>query len=348
MFDWAQYFYLHDTEDLLSESLGGDYFSAITGRKALKMAEKKTKTISYHRAEYNIENPQTINLGICIKQATDNLKTAIERTIPRSGGQFIRLAMYKTDDDHGHYLHLTADTPGEAASIVPKVDPKTTTFQVATTPPPAGAEFMDGDAFVYVKGNHICVCATTLKVGAVAQFFYQFFDAANIRKDADQFHFVNAPDAARLSRIANTGVKSIELKTSLYSATLDYNKRKGQVLSVFLPVSKFFKAIFGSEHDVTEDALRVAVELSSDRRARGITVGQKRLNDVAVKLLEAEQDDDDFVIVLNNKEKIKPGEIFLKTTVEIEVKGKSVDRDQAWGKLLEYYKNLVKSGAFSH
>jgi hypothetical protein len=312
------------------------------------MVEKRTKTISYHRAEYTIDNPQTITLGSCIKQATDSLKTASQRTISRSGGQFIRLAMHKADNDHGHYLHLTADTPGEAASIVPKIDLQTTTFQVGTTLPPVGSEFMDGDAFVYVKGNHICICATTLKVGAVAQFLYRFFEIAKIRKDADQFHFVNAPDAARMARIASTGVKSIELKTSLYSATMDYNKRKGQVFSVFLLVSKFFKAMLGSEHDVTPDALRVMITLSSDKRAHGLIIGQKRLNIVATNVLETEQDDDEFTIALNNGEKIKPGEMFLKTKVDIAVKGKSVDRDEAWEKLAEYYKSLVKNGAFSH
>lgn len=309
------------------------------------MAETRQKTISYHRAEYQIDVPDSISLAACIKDATDKRQTVTERTILRSNGQIVRIATHRIDQNKGHFLHLTADTPGEPASIVPIVDDAAKEVLVETTAPPEGSEFMDGDAFLYVRDNDICICATTISVAAIRQFFVKFFENAKIRKDAGMFDLLNATDTARLARIINSGVKTIEIKSSLYNASMTYRKRKSEPVGALDVVSRFFKAIFANEHDVTEDALRVAVTLTSDGRAKGLVVGQKRLNDLATIMLEKEEDDDDFVIVLNNKEKILPGEIFLRTKVDIAVKGKSVDRDKAWQKVLDYYNGLLGTGA---
>jgi len=77
------------------------------------MADQRTKTVSDRRAEWFIDKPETINLGMCIAEAVKNCTTAASRTIKRGDDQEIRLAAIVTDEDDGHYLHLTVDTPGE-------------------------------------------------------------------------------------------------------------------------------------------------------------------------------------------------------------------------------------------
>src|SRR5262245_43028230 len=111
------------------------------------MAEKREKTLSYRRAEWLSAIPRGTTLESCLRDAHNTLKTVDERTIVRDSGQCIRSANKLARRDGGFFLHLTADTPGEEASVVPKKG-NVETIEVGTTSAPADAEFMDGDAFL--------------------------------------------------------------------------------------------------------------------------------------------------------------------------------------------------------
>lgn len=308
------------------------------------MAEERTKTLSYHRAEYFCDNPSSINLGLCIKQATDKRHTISDRTISTRSGQYIKMAHFQPESEGGYFLHLTVETPGERASIVPKVAAEVTEFKVGTLPPPNDAEFMDGDAFVYVRRNDACLCTTTIRDGAVRYFLQKFFEESQIRKDAGQFHFLNALDASKIA-LLHKGVKQIELMGTLYRASIDYQKRKGQAVGIFDLISKQYKAILGKPDDFTDDSIRVEVVLKVDRRRKGgIVLGHKRLTELATGIIEHQEKDDEYVIITKDDEKIKPSEIVLHSTAEIGSIGKSVDREQAWGALFRYYNSLTESG----
>jgi len=137
----------------------------------------------------------------------------------------------------------------------------------------------------------------------------------------------------------------IELMGSLYKASIDYHKRKDKAVGALDILSRHFKAVFGAGHDVTDDALRVIVTLKVDRRHRGgISLGYKRLEELAVNVIENQEKDDEYVIVTKDGERIKPSEIVLHSIVEIDGIGKSVDRDQAWEALLNYYNGLAEAG----
>jgi hypothetical protein len=131
------------------------------------MADQRKKTLSYHRAEFFVDDKGAINLGMCIKQATDKVSVP-NRFVQRPDGRTTRLAHFKTDEEKGCFLHLTVDTPGEHTSVVQKTLEDTVEIKVSTIPPPNDAEYMDGDAFLYVRGNNICLCATTVRTTSIA------------------------------------------------------------------------------------------------------------------------------------------------------------------------------------
>jgi hypothetical protein len=120
----------------------------------------------YRRAEWLADRPNGVTLESCLRDAHNTLKTVDERTIIRDSGQCIRSAKKLAPRDGGIFVHLTADTPGERTSVVPKKR-DTAEMDVATVAAPPDAEFMDGDAFLYVNGDHVCMCATGLRDGAV-------------------------------------------------------------------------------------------------------------------------------------------------------------------------------------
>lgn len=310
------------------------------------MADPRKKTISYHRAEYYIAQKSSINLGMCIKQATDRLVTVSQRSISRAGGRIMRLAHFHPDDQKGYFLHLTVDTPGEHTSIVPKFSEEDVEVKVGTLAPPNDSEYMDGDAFLYVRGDDICLCVTTVKTQSIVLFLREFFIFAAIRKDAKDFNFRHAVDTAKLAIIQRSGVKHITLKGTLFEASLNHQKRKDKARGLLGVLSSHIRALSGTPHAVADDALRVELTLTVDKRHKGgITLGYSRLKAIAEDLVQGDDDVDDYLIITNNGEEIKSSEIVLRTHVGIDSMGKSVQRDAAWTALADYYDTLSKNGS---
>jgi hypothetical protein len=305
---------------------------------------QREKTVSYRRAEWLNDDPSSINLAMCLKQAAEKLTTVDERTIVRANGQYVRVVSMKPSKG-GYLLHLTADTPGESASIVPKKAVAADEIQVRTAAPPSGAEFMDGDAFLYVNGNDVCFCTTGLRDSTIRQVLQDLFKLAAIRKDATQFDLLKIADVSKIKLLNSQGVAEIELRATLSTAAVSYNRRKQQPQSIVGAAAKQLKAIFGKEYDVTSDALRVMLILKADRRRKGITLGDKRLKTLATSIINDQEDDDEYVIVTKGGQRIGPKEILMRSTVRIDSIGKSVQRDKAWKELQGFYEALESAGA---
>jgi len=159
------------------------------------MAQKE-KTVSYRRATWLSEHEGSINLAGCIKLALTKLLDVNARTFLRDNGQVMTLAKYQPDSHGGYYLHITAETPGEPASILPKRRRAKDEIEVGTAAPPSDSEFMDGDAFVYVRGNDVCLCGTAMQDSTVRYFLQELFKLAKIRQDATQFDRMHPAKAA--------------------------------------------------------------------------------------------------------------------------------------------------------
>lgn len=308
------------------------------------MADKRDKVIGYRRALWFNEHPETINLAMCISHAATKLPVIKDRTVVR-GDQELKLASLQPDSAKGFYLHITIETPGDSTSVVPAVAATAETVEVSTMPPPNNGEFMDGDAFVYVRGNDVCLCTTGCTDNTIRWFLAELFMKAKIRKDADQFDIVKAASLNKASMIHSIGVKEIVLKSTIFSASSHYLKRKGQPAGLLYELSRVFKADIGAQNDSNEDALSVAITLTLDERRKGITLGEARMKQMAERTLKHAEDGDEFVIVLLDGQQIRPDEIYVKTTASIEGFGKSVVKYKAWEELKIFYAKLEANGA---
>lgn len=309
------------------------------------LATKKDKSLSYRRALWLNADPKSITLVSCIKQSTTKLGTVEERTVERDNGQRVRLSAMKVDSKGGVSLHLTVHMPGEEASVVPEKVAAESEIEVSTTAAPSGAEFMDGDAFLYVNGNDVCMCTTGMSDGAIQYFLQQLFKAAQIRGDATQFSLEKISDVNKIKLIQQQGIKEIEIRGMLYQATLSFNRRKDQPHSIIGAAAKQIRHVLGSDHDVNSDALQVGLTVKTDRRRTGLKLGERRVEALAKDIIRHQESDDDFVIVTKENQRIGPKEIFMKSTVAIDSKGKSVERDKAWRELSRFYQALDNAGA---
>jgi hypothetical protein len=316
---------------------------ASQGAEGEAMADKKEKTISYRRAIW-VEGKTGITLERCLKDALKNLKTIEERTVSQQG-QEKKIISSREPSNGGVLLHITADTPGEYASVVPKAAPGVAELDLDVAEPPGEGEWLDGDAFLFVRNDHMCVCTTGLRDAAITNFVHAFFQKADIRKDSDKFDLQKVADVSKLKMLHKQGVREIVLKATMFQATADYEKRKAQPFSIVSAAARQFKALIKKTNDYTRDGLQVYLSIRSDHRfKKDFKLGEKRIEDVAADIVRNAEHDDDFEIITKSGQKIGPREIFVRAKVLIDGEGKTVDRDKAWRELTNFHKRLLDTG----
>jgi hypothetical protein len=304
---------------------------------------KRDKTVSYRRAEW-LTGVMGLTLQKCLADALANQKTIDDRTIVK-GGTHTRIAKHKPVPSGGLFVHITSDTPGEAASVVPKALPTASELDLKIEQAPDDGEWLDGDAFLYVYGDHVCMCSTAIRDSTIQNYLFELFKKAKLRKDSIRFQLMKAADITKLKMLHNQGVKELEIRGTLYKVTADFEKRKAKVAGGLGAVGKHIANFFKKPNDVTPDALRVMITLKVDRRyGKGISLGEKRIEAMAADVVKNSADVDDFVIVTKTGQKISPREIFMRSKVAIDSDGKTVNRDKAWKELLTFFNQLISAG----
>lgn len=310
------------------------------------MAERREKTVSYRRAVW-VEDVKGIDLEWCIRDAHAKLKTVDERTIGYSGTLTMSAKQKnaRADGKGGLLLHLVTESPGEAASVVPKVPARTTDLDLKTEEPPADGEWLDGDAFVFVKGNHLCFCSTGIRDGAINWYLHELFKKAQIRRDSSRFDLLKAADITKLRLLHSQGVKEIEIKAMVTRAVANYEKRKATTYGAAGAAGKFLRTIWQALNDYTNGSLKLILSLKVDKRFGGVKLGEKRIEKLADDIVKSAEKGDDFSIITKTGQRITHNEIFIRSKVLIQSEGKTVDRDKAWNELVAFFNALASSGA---
>ncbi|MDE2164219.1 MAG: hypothetical protein KGJ53_13730 [Alphaproteobacteria bacterium] len=308
------------------------------------MPKVREKTLSYRRAEW-FGGASGITLERCVRDAHKALKNVGDRSIFH-GDQIARSAKQKDAAGGGMLLHITTETPGESASVVPKVAPTTEEIDLKTARPPTDGEWLDGDAFLFVKNDHVCICTTGIRDGAIRFFLHQFFRKAKIRKDAVNFDLMKVADMKKVKMLHSQGVKELVIRAAMYKAANSFVRRKSRAMSMAGAVAKHAKAILGKPNDVSPDGLRVLVTLKTDERfgKKAFALGEAEIETLAADVVNKPEEDDDYVIITKTGQKITPKEIFMRSRVSIESDGKTVRCDKAWNELVHFFNALNKAG----
>jgi hypothetical protein len=306
------------------------------------MEDMREKTISYRRAHWLNENP-TVTLEKYVRNANQKLAALTDRWV-LLGDQTVRLAKPKNAATGGLLLHLTTETEGEFASIVPKPMPTVTELDLKTQAPPNNAEWLDGDAFVYVADNHVCICTTAVPDSAIKHFFWEYFRKAKLTEEAHRFDLLKVADISKIKMLRTQGVKEVEIRASMFKASASYQKRKAQAISSLGSAVKHLKAIMGNANEVNPDAIRVCLTLKTDERAKGLVLGEKEIENIAADVVKNAEPGDEYVILTKSGQKITPHELFVRTKVEIERDGKTVRCADAWLELVKFFEEMKADG----
>lgn len=304
------------------------------------MPKHKTKTLSYRRAVWLEGSDKT--LETYLREAIKKKKTVSSRSFGKPGDQIVKGLVVRPLRAGGVILHITAETPGDPASVLSIAQDDNDNGTVSTAPAPVGTEFMDGDAFAYCRDDDVCICSSILRDASITWFCFEFFRSANLGENSIKFDLQKVADASKLAIIQNDGVKEIELGAGLYEATTTYQARKDKLSGALGTVGRHISALFGSDKHPRPDNLQVAVVLKADGRIKdGRVLGYRRINQLARSLIDGKED---YVIVTRKNQRITNDSISIKRVVEIEAHGKSVNSNAAWKALAEFYAELIESG----
>jgi len=321
-----------------------------------KSPEFKNKKLYYRRAKWEGQAKKT--LQAYLSEAHDLLDTVGKRSFAISHGAEIRGANYK--NDNGLYLQIASYIPGEATSIIDK-NKAAKQSNISAKPAPTGADYLAGDVFVYINGNHVILCPSGAREKVVETYFWHILRAIDKKDMAKTFELDKVARTSKLRMIKEEGVDEIELNTSLYEASLIHmDKTKPKVSGIKKSIANQVSAIFGKDSNLNEikerENLNVKVSIKFDGREaqkhkkepKFGEVGKKRLEKTAEQIIaEFEADNDNgFVIVTGANNRITSEEIRISDSFRIKTLGKSISKEATWVKLKQYYDRLNTEGVF--
>lgn len=319
-----------------------------------KSPEFKTKKFYYRRAKWEGQGKTT--LQSIMENAHVELDTVGKRTFEVASGAEIRGANFKNDD--GFYIQVASYVPGEATSIIDK-DKSAQVSDVSAQNAPSGKDYLDGDIFIYINGNHVILCPSGAREKIAEKYFWHVLRAFDNKDIARSFELDKVAKASKLKMIRDEGVKEVELDASLYEASLLHlDRTKPKVSGLKKAVADQVLAIFGKDKTLKEikekENLNLKISLKFDGREaqrhskepKFGEAGKKRLKRTAEQVISEfeKSHDDGFLIITGENNRITSEEIRVSDSVRVKTLGKSLSRESAWLNLKEYYKRLNSDG----
>lgn len=177
------------------------------------------------------------------------------------------------------------------------------------------------------------------------------------------FEMLKVAKADKIKVIQNEGVRSIDLNSSLYSASVDrLTKQQSEISNFMSKVAKDFKAILAkdntneelNEHINLNMKLLFSFDGATAYKNRNKVVdfgleGKQHLKQAATTVLNGVSEDDElgFSIITNGDTKISPSDIEVSSAVDINKQGKTINKTDAWKKLRTYYNELKEKGVLN-
>lgn len=316
----------------------------------------KNKKFYYRRAKWDDQGKQS--LESLLIDAHKLLDTVGKRTFEVSSGAEIRGASF--NDDGGLYLQIASYVPGESTSIIDK-SKRAKQSNVTAQTAPEGKDYLDGEVFVYIKGNHVILCPSGVRETVVETYVWHVLRAIEKKEIAKTFELDKVAKTNKLRMIKDEGVKEIDLNTSLYEASLIHMDQKNPKVSGWKKaLANQLSAVFSKDKDlkdITEkENLNVKVTIKFDgMEARRNSkdpefgkAGKKRLEKTAEQVIAEfdEEHENGFVIVTGAGNRITSDEIRVSDSFRVETLGKSLSKSAAWTKLKEYHDRLDADGVF--
>lgn len=158
-----------------------------------------------------------------------------------------------------------------------------------------------------------------------------------IPKEMDNFRLIATANREVAQQVYHEGVKKIHFNVGLYGETVRetiVKQLRPSLWDLFLKNEIPRRRI--------EDAANVTVELVIKLDARRSGLSPEDLVPLARRAVE--ENEDDVVIETAQGQRIRKGDLVLKTKVRVKAFAKTVHHNDAWDKMAEYFQYLESSG----
>lgn len=321
------------------------------------MNKRKSKKLYYRRATW--ENQGKSTLETLLKDAHDGLPTTGDRTFTSSSSEVKGARIYHSGK--GLFLQIASYVPGEPTSTIDK-NKSVKNATITAEPAPSGKDFLDGDVFVLVRGNHVILCPSGARESVATNYFFHVLHKAGKKKIANSLDLDRVAKTSKLNMIHEEGVKEVLLGTSLYDASLmQFDAKSSKISSFKALIAQQMERVFAKDPTLKEisdlENLNISLSIKFDGKEGrkkhlnpefGVA-GRKRLMKTSEKIIEEYDADDEegFVIVTGANNRITAEEVRVADSFSIETLGKSLSHLDAWEKLSKYYDQLENSGVLS-
>lgn len=306
--------------------------------------QTRSRTLYYRRASWINQNPPS--LQDVLDEAHAHLSTTSERTFSYQEGKTVGLAWKQKRNSHalGHLAYFVPDQP---TSLVP-IPSGHASDDTDEHPPPPGTNFLEGDIFYLVRDDQVLLCPSETREAALSAYFESLVDRRLGRSLAAAMSLEPVAQYDKVRLLEQEGVKKLRLKASLYEASVDHLERTTVRKTLLGTFTDTLRDLFRGDEELQDieakENLMVRLEISFDSRKRGGRLGKRRIEEIADKVVR-DGEKEGFSIVTGTGKILTPEEIRLSKQAYIRAHGRSVDRDDAWRKLEEYYRDLARAGA---
>ena len=341
-----------------------------------KIPESKLKRLFYRRAAWSvdgIENARlTDTLESVLKICHVKCKTTHSRSFSGSLGSQMHCAKYRPKDGGGLFFQIASYVPDQAASAIDKSSATSDNSDVSTVSAPDGKNFLDGDIFLFVNGNDVILLQSGVRENVALSYLSQMLEKNSYKREALSLQLLGIAEEDKVKMIQTQGVKSIELNASMYEASLLHmqkqqelaNKEKEiRIFDIPGELAESFKRLFAKDDMLKEideyENINIKISITFDGKEARLKknkntdgfgeLGKSRLEKVSEMIIQesAEDDVDGFTIITGDNNRIKANEIVVSDNFRIKTYGKSLDFNDAFAKLEEYYLQLKQRGTLS-
>lgn len=308
------------------------------------MPKSKSRTLFYRRVDW--VNGKGDSLEKYLSKAHNSLNTTSDRTFQHSDGEIQGLAIQHGDS--GILVHLAFYTPKQHSSLVP-VPSKAKSKNTSSIAPPEKHNYLDGDIFFLVKGNHIVLCPSGARESVALSYINQVLRKQAPENVVTRYSIEPVAKIDKVKLLQQEGVKKIALNSSLYEATMAYTERTTTKMSLLNSVAEEFLGLFKKDSDKElqnlgeMENLSVKLEISFDSRKKDGELGRQRLQETA-NMLISDEEDQGFTIITGGDNRLTADEIRISDKVSLTPHGNSVSRQSAFEALKIYMQDLYEAG----
>ncbi|MEL4429933.1 hypothetical protein [Shewanella mangrovisoli] len=330
----------------------------------LKKEKPKNRTVYYFRCEFaKIEGVIVKDtLETMTKSAWLKLNSTQERTFYLGEERSVvgmKLSSRRAKLSYGNrdctLFSVGLYEEGASANTINKPSKTSAELEAGTYDAPIDQEFLDGEGFVCIFGNHLIMSpAATFRASAINGFLSSLIEKGGYVKESNVMDIQQVADIDVVKTIEEEGVSNIVVNAVSYLSTLEYIKRidpQEKVSGKLQKITKMVKGVLDVLRDDDTDAeilekegLNARVVISHDGRTSGdnADIGQEHAKNTA-KLL-ASTNVGGYVITTKSGTKLTNEDTVLKHTVKVKRHGKSVNRDKMWLKLVESLEIYEREG----